>query len=111
MEKLTLGELIRKRRRELNWTQAELAKRVRVKDSYIAKIETGRQRGSYEVLARISLAMRLPWQLMFETGEIRLPVWGIDDSLSPVDDKVFTEFHPKVKSILIEIGNILEKNL
>ncbi len=104
-----LGELIRRRRRELKLTQAELGKQIGVQNSYIAKIEKGRQRGSYEMLAKISIALRLPWDEMYKTGEIKVPQLFKDDSLYPVLDDRFKKFHPLVKEELVEIGYILEK--
>jgi len=108
---LTLGELIRRRRREAGLTQSQLANQIGVQSSYIAKIENGTQRGSYEKLAKISLALHLPWNDMMMTGHIEIPALYQDDSVYPVLDIVFREFHPLVKEELIEIGRILEKYL
>lgn len=111
---MKLGELIRQRRRDLNMTQEELAKVVEVKHSYISKIETGENRGSYEVLAKIAMALRLDWKEMMNTGDVRVPGWydfvaGRSDSLSPILDKHFEAFHPIIKEQLIQIGDMLSQ--
>ena len=108
--KVTLGELIRRRRRDLKITQADLAKQIGVKHSYISKIETGIQPGSYRILAKISQALHLPWSIMMRTGEIEMP--EPDDDISVMRTFLngrFDRYHPVVKEALIEIGEILEK--
>lgn len=105
-----LGKLIKNRRYELRWSQAKLGEMVGVKHTYISKIESGKQKGSYRILARISSAMRIPWTVMLRTGEIEIPtINDIDDYMYPVLDSAFKEFHPRVKEQLMEIGHILEK--
>jgi transcriptional regulator with XRE-family HTH domain len=107
-----LGDLIRSRRQELRWTQRKLGEMVGVKDSYITRIENGKQKGSYRVLAKISMATRLPWSVMIRTGEIEIPtIDDIDEYMYPALDAAFKSFHPKVKEQLMEIGHILEKYL
>lgn len=113
-ERISLGELIRRRRVEGKMTQAELARLIGVKShTYISKIENGEQRGSYEKLAKISLALRLDWDEMMKTGEIEIPqLYGNrpgDDSMFPALDDRFKHYHPKLKMILYEIAPILEK--
>lgn len=114
MTEVTLGELIRRRRREVGMMQAALGKLVGVRDTYISKIEVGTQRGSYETLAKIAMALKLPWRDMIATGEVKIPslvddLTGRADSLYPTLDQRFTQFHPKVKGMLYEIGIVLEK--
>lgn len=108
--KVTLGELIRRRRTDLKISQVELAKRIGVKShTYISKIERGEQRGSYRILARISMELRLPWSLMMRTGEIEMPQLNDDSVARTFLNTRFDRFHPVVKEELIEIGDILEK--
>lgn len=110
--KMTLGELIRRRRRELKMTQAQLGKQIGVVGAYISKIEVGDQRGSYEKLAKIALALALPWDEMMKTGEIEIPqLYGTrpgDDSPYPVLDDRFKHYHPKLKMALYDIARVLE---
>lgn len=108
MAQETLGELIRKRRRELKLTQADLAKQIGVRSTYISRIETGERPGRYEKLAKISMALALPWAEMMKTGEIEMPLMD-GESPYPYLDLKFTRFHPRVKEQLTEIGEILEK--
>lgn len=110
--KIKLGDLIRRRRRELNMTQMELAKLIGVRDSYITKIEKGRNRGSYLTLAKIAMVLKIAWQDMIDTGEVEIPeLTAGNESLYPYLDEQFKKYHPKTKEILYEIAPILEKYL
>jgi transcriptional regulator with XRE-family HTH domain len=104
-----LGKLIRNRRRESNMTQEELGNLIGVKHSYISKIESGLQRGSYESLAKISQALKIPWSEILKIGEMKAPYMYSPDSMFPVLDEVYTEFPPTVKMALIDIGKILKQ--
>lgn len=110
--KIRLGELIRRRRRESGMSQEKLAKNLNVQHSYISKIETGRNRGSYEKLAAISTILGIPWQEMVDTGEVKIPELNLTgESVFPYLDEKFKKYHPKVKAMLYEIAPIIEKYL
>jgi transcriptional regulator with XRE-family HTH domain len=109
MSQETIGQLIRRTRRQRKMTQKQLAKEVEASDTYISKIETGEQDPSYGKLAMITHVLEIPWKEILATGELKLPYMYGDDVLFPAFDKHYAEFHPKVKLMLYEIGNILEK--
>ena len=54
-----LGKRIRKRRKELGFTQEDLAHRVRISRVYMGYIEQGRHAPSLEVLEKIAKALRI----------------------------------------------------
>ena len=57
MLELTVGEFVKKRRTELNLTQAELAEKINSDTCYISRIETGARKPSVENLAILSNAL------------------------------------------------------
>ena len=109
MSKERLGELIRKRRRAINMTLEELGNLIGVKNSYIAKIENERQRGSYVTLALISQALKIPWAEILKAGEMKAPYMYEYDSPQPVFDEFFNELPPRIKMALVDIGHILKQ--
>ena len=54
---MTMGELIRQRRKQLKLTAAQLAKLVRCSKSYISKIENGKRKPSLTTLLRLCSAL------------------------------------------------------
>lgn len=62
---LYMGEVIRRRRRELDMNQAELADCLNVAHQQIHKYETGFSRLSLDKLWHCSQALRLPIQAFF----------------------------------------------
>jgi transcriptional regulator with XRE-family HTH domain len=55
----TFGQMVRQRRRELGWTQREIALRVRTSVPYIAHLEAGKRHPSQRVLLRLSNILEL----------------------------------------------------
>jgi transcriptional regulator with XRE-family HTH domain len=53
-DKITLGQMIRDRRRQLELTQDELARRIRTSTPYIGHIESGKRHPSDEILKRMA---------------------------------------------------------
>src|SRR5271157_3390864 len=53
-EKSKFGQMIRDRRRQLELTQEELARRIRTSTPYIGHIESGKRHPSDEILTRIA---------------------------------------------------------
>jgi len=69
----TLGARLRKRRKELGWTQTELAEKVKTSQAVIQKIENGKSLRP-RILEELAIAMQVkPAWLMFgveEAGEL-----------------------------------------
>lgn len=57
MLELTVGEFVKKRRTELNLTQAELAERINSDACYISRIETGARKITINNLAALANAL------------------------------------------------------
>jgi transcriptional regulator with XRE-family HTH domain len=116
MAQETLRQLIRRYRTEKKLTQEALAKELEVSHTFISKIETGEQDPSYTKLAMITHVLEIPWREVLATGELKLPYMyhhgeneKDDDILFMTYDKHYAEFPPRVKLMLYEIGNIIEK--
>lgn len=61
----TLGENVKQRRRELQMTQEALAADCGLDSTYISAIERGLRNPSLDVVARLSVGLRLPpWRLL-----------------------------------------------
>jgi transcriptional regulator with XRE-family HTH domain len=63
------GQFIKDSRKVLGWSQAELARRCDVSNTYISEIENGNKKPSFEVLEKISLAFDLPLSYMILINE------------------------------------------
>ena len=60
-----LGRLIRERRRLLNLTQEELARRIRVSMPFVGHLETGHRRPSEKTIAKLAKVLGLDQQELF----------------------------------------------
>jgi transcriptional regulator with XRE-family HTH domain len=59
MAKDELAAFIKKRREDLGWTQRQFAEIVNMDQSYIGRLETGKQLGSVESLITIAKALKV----------------------------------------------------
>lgn len=59
------GSLIRDRRRQLDLTQEEVARRIKTSTPYVGHLESGKRHPSERVLARLSEALGLEAREMF----------------------------------------------
>lgn len=105
-----LGELIRRHRRSLGFTQEELAEKVGVSQNYIAKIETGFCNSvSPKTLIKLAIALDIP------TGElIELNLGVVEEVAELIDkrsdlDNSFRILPTKLKELLLKLAPILEK--
>lgn len=57
MLEITVGELVKKQRKKLNLTQAELAEKINSDSCYISRIETGTRKISIDNLAALANAL------------------------------------------------------
>lgn len=57
MLEITVGELVKKQRKKLNLTQAELAEKINSDSCYISRIETGSRKISIDNLAALANAL------------------------------------------------------
>ena len=59
------GKLLRERRRLLNLTQEELARRIRVSMPFVGHLETGHRRPSEKTIAKLAKVLGLDQQELF----------------------------------------------
>lgn len=59
MLELTIGELVKRRRAELNLTQAQLAEKINSDACYISRIETGIRKPSSEYIKALANALNV----------------------------------------------------
>ena len=117
MEKLTgvqrraLGSVLRGRREALGWTQAELARQVKLARAYISHIESGSKAPSMAVLARYcSVVGVTPADVLNESGLSRPHAEGIDPRLlegirrlpSEIQDRLVTAW-PALERFLLTL--------
>jgi transcriptional regulator with XRE-family HTH domain len=63
---LSLGQVIRERRRKLDLTQQDLARRIETSVPYVGLLETGRRHPSDKVVVKLAAALALdPRELFF----------------------------------------------
>jgi transcriptional regulator with XRE-family HTH domain len=60
-----LGKRIQKRRKELGYSQEELAEKIRVSRAYVGFIEQGRNTPSLEILEKIAKQLKIPLSDLF----------------------------------------------
>ena len=66
MEMRTLGHVIRDRRKDLGWSQQDLADNVARSRSYIAKIETDAQSPGVKTLNILAEELDIPKERLFQ---------------------------------------------
>jgi len=75
----TLGERIRKIRREKDWSQTELAERAYIHRKMVCRYETGVSTPSAESLRKIAAALGVTTDFLLTDPVERLPGVKIDD--------------------------------
>lgn len=61
----SLGELLKRRRHDLDLTQRELADKLRVRASHIAYLESGKRKPSLNLMARLAATLDVSRQQLF----------------------------------------------
>ncbi len=98
-----IGHRVRERRKEVGWTQAELARRTGLSSAAISQIESGDRNPSGEVAARLAEALRVTADYLlgkkdFDFAELladpdlRLVFRGLPD-LSDGDKRQLIDFY------------------
>ncbi len=104
-----LGNLIREKRREYNFTQADLAEKVDVTTGYIGTLEIGKQTPGHKTLFRIATVLNIPVEqaaslglkpLLDEIQKLRVEKEG--------NLKEFEKLPNKVQNKLLEMAELLE---
>ena len=107
----TLGELIKKERKNSNMTQEKLAETIGVTHSYIAKIEGGYQGASNKTLRKLADALQIDIVELYNTD----PAFRSDTAVLYNEtgeyDRKFKKLHPKIKEMLLDLAPTLKKYL
>ncbi len=61
-----LGQNIRKFRKNLGWTQEQLAEKAQISVPFMTQIELGRKSASLEVIENISKSLGVPYDALFK---------------------------------------------
>ena len=102
------GDLIRQIREERRINQRDLAKRVGHSQAYIVKIENGQQRGSYQALAKIAIALDIaPQKVLEKAGFLLYTKYASLDFILGQPEKDFAQLPPNLKSLVLELAPIL----
>lgn len=102
-----LGALIRHARQGKGLSQRDLGKIIGFQNSYIAKIELGRQRGSYLALVKIAKALDIPLEAIAAQ-------FGLNTNPGhkfSAEDYRFSKLPPKLKAVLLELSEKLERHI
>lgn len=83
-----LGQKIRQLRTQANWSQSELAQKLRLTRSSVANIEAGRQKILAHLVVDLANAFKIPPQEILWTG-------GLENQLDSM--------HPKARRVLQSI--------
>ncbi len=75
---MTIGQKIRKLRRERDWTQAELGERAGINYRNITRYESGKLRPGLKVLRKLAAALEVPLDDFMEAQEQAAPA-GLRD--------------------------------
>lgn len=101
-----LGATIRWARRAKGLSQSKLAELTGYGDTYIAKIEQGRQRGSPAALVKIAKVLDIPLRVV--AAQFDLNTNG-RHKFSPEDYR-FSELPPELKSLLLDLAETLQSH-
>jgi putative transcriptional regulator len=120
-QKNGLGRLIKDKRKELNLTQRELAKRLGVQASHVAYLENGKRKPSLALMLRLEQALGVSRRRIFllshpEAASVVNPSDGAAPHEQPADkwrrsfsDRAFLKRHRVTRRELLvfkELGNI-----
>jgi repressor LexA len=64
----SLGQRVRRRRKELGWTQAELARRANINQGFLSGIEKGQRNPSPQTLNALAVALNVPQGVLLGGG-------------------------------------------
>jgi transcriptional regulator with XRE-family HTH domain len=90
-ENISFGQMIRDRRRQLELTQEELARRIRTSTPYIGHIESGKRHPSDEILTRIADVLGFDRRELFFVANPTTRAM-LTPKLEPSDSSAWDEF-------------------
>lgn len=88
----SFGQLIRDRRRQLNLTQEEVARRIRSSTPYVGHLESGKRHPSNKILPRLADALGFDRRELFFHANPNARAM-LDPMRVPENDSAWAEFH------------------
>jgi len=109
---IELGSLLAHARNQKHLTLKELSTQTGISDTYINAIEKGRQRGSYETLRKLALALDLPPESVLQkAGFANTGFVSFDDLNFDLETHAFASLPPKVKKLLLKLVPLINEIL
>ena len=102
--KKTLGEKIKRVRKQRGYTQEQLAERIDIAPRNLSKIEVGACFVTAETLEKLLVALNVTTEELFANDHIKEP----NELLSEIYEKLDSEFAEKLKFSLQTLGNGFE---
>ncbi|WP_044895759.1 helix-turn-helix domain-containing protein [Bacillus alveayuensis] len=104
MEKINIGERLRRLRKSLNMTTQELADKINISQSYISRFENNRAIPDIDMLSRILFALGTDLSTFFtaeaeELSEDIIQLIETAKKLSPEERKKLNEFLKVMKNL------------
>ncbi len=103
----TLGQRVRRRRKELRWTQVQLAQAARINQGFLSEIERDSRRPSAHTLNALAVALDLPQAVLIGAGlghdnpqplEVRhLPMFGTIPAGPPAQSQEQMQLFPVLR--------------
>lgn len=94
---LVFGENVRKYRKKLKYTQAQLSELIDVSPSFVGYIENGKTYPSFKTIELLAIALKVNPGRLF------------DENLTPESDIDTSKYNPSVARIVHDLGLIIEK--
>lgn len=104
----TFGQLIRDRRRQLNLTQEEVARRIRSSTPYVGHLESGKRHPSNKILPRLADALGFDQRELFFLANPHARAM-LDPVRGPENDSAWDEFSNDLQ--LHQLHNISEREM
>jgi ribosome-binding protein aMBF1 (putative translation factor) len=101
------GQYVRRKRRELGLSQADLADDVLVSDSYIARIEVGERSPGPKTLSRIADVLQIPLEKLTALSASESKSTRV--KLSDEVDRKLCSLPLRTKLALLEFAETMEK--
>ena len=106
------NDVIKNARKARGLSREELGFKIGHSHEYVAKIENGKQRGSYNVLVKIARALELPPELILaKAGLNTINLMSLGDMKMDLETQQFSKLSPKVKKLLLELSPKIREHL
>jgi XRE family transcriptional regulator, regulator of sulfur utilization len=90
---MTIGEIIKKLRKERKLSQIELADECKISRTYISEIESGKRNPTVDILERIGEGLHIPFPII---SYLTLDI----NSLPEIHQKTFHEIEAAAKAMI-----------